>query len=137
MLISSSSVVDNDLKSSNFQNSFQQLRNHGKRHLLKRIQIPFKWGKRSMLFDTNSKEFCSNFFSVLITQNKIALNQLKELDLKEVYDDCFKLMINLETSRDDLENSQYDREDDGEEISVKGNTRAELLKRSNIPFRWG
>lgn len=135
--ICSSLNIENDSKSNNFDKSFEQLRNHGKRHLLKRIQIPFKWGKRSLFTNTDSKELCADFFAVLITQNKKELNKLKEFNLKKVYNDCFNLMINMDTDLDDFDNSQYYKDLDEEEISIKGNTKAELLKRSNIPFRWG
>ncbi|RNA11576.1 hypothetical protein BpHYR1_024908 [Brachionus plicatilis] len=137
ILICSSSIIDNNSKTRSFDGHVGKLSNPVKRHLLKRIQIPFKWGKRSLFANTNSKEFCSDFFAVLITQNRRELKRLRELDISQVYHECFNYMLGLNSLEVDSENDQFSEHSLNDEISIEGDTRAELLKRSNIPFRWG
>lgn len=159
----SSRILDeNDqVSGSNLLSTFAERRDLiGKRQIYKRIQIPFKWGKRSSSL-RDFRDLCTDFFMVLIGQNKNEINKWQEQqDIKIIYTDCFKHMVkpllNSETSQIQVEpdfdsesNSKQfkpisierefqnaDAENDNE-VSYVGNGKGILLKRQNIPFRWG
>lgn len=136
IFICSSSIIDNNLKIENFNGQESKIKSPVKRYLLKRVQIPFKWGKRSLFKNSDPKEFCIDFFAVFLTQNKQELKILRELDHNKIYDYCSDHILRLVASESDSNNKQFDEYSSGE-ISIMGNSKAELLKRSNIPFRWG
>ncbi|CAF0726235.1 unnamed protein product [Brachionus calyciflorus] len=116
-----------------------------RRQVYKRIQLPFKWGKRA---SSGYDEFCSEFFGVLIARNKNELRRLSQIDMRRVYDECFKYMLKLtllsqqetfeESTKSILKNEKEFQDDQADnEISYIDNAKATILKRTNIPFRWG
>lgn len=97
-----------------------------KRNLFKRIQVPFKWGKRSqqdLILASYNRELdkCDDLFIILMGPNRNELTKFDPADLKAVFNACFSIWI------EDLYSSQ---ESSSREASVD--------KRSfNTPFKWG
>lgn len=125
--------------------------------------IPFRWGKRSSSYLNNNlngnnklKEFCKGFFDSVYDTNELMRDENQEHALKGVFKYCFWILArssniaeekNLPNNgvnkilNDALEDSNFDQAMDNEYDSTKQefhrNEKDSLLKRNNIPFRWG
>ena len=141
----------------------------------KRINLPFKWGKRSdpsaiSMHQAQPKpDVCKDFFATLINEKSqapsLVLAKLNEYDMDNFYNGCFKSLLKqlfedqakeeeltaesesgISASLvDDSENENESSEDKVVGLSakkrsnesVKQKEKTIMLKRHNIPFRWG
>lgn len=105
-----------------------------KRNLFKRIQVPFKWGKRSSTTNqelANNLDQCADLFIILLGPNRDELTRFDRGELKTFFDVCFSTLIdslfatNTASSNEAL---------DDQVLSSKSDF---VTKRSNVPFKWG
>jgi hypothetical protein len=125
--------------------------------------IPFRWGKRSSSHLSNSlngnnklKEFCKEFFDSVYDTNELMRDENQEHTLKGVIKYCFLILARSSNiagekdlsnngvnkiPNDVLEESNFEQSMDNEYDSSKQefhrDEKDSLLKRNNIPFRWG
>ena len=106
-----------------------------KRLELKKLNLPFKWGKRSEPrinneeISINLKEICTKIFNMLLNKPLEDFYKLKESDVKKIYSSCSSVM-------DHKVNSEENQDEDSEQYYQYDGSI--LNKRNNkIPFRWG
>jgi hypothetical protein len=103
-----------------------------KRLNFKRVNVPFKWGKRALInhlsnneeqqqLNTNRSfklglETCKEFFSLLINdhaRNEYLFEQINEQELEFLYSKCFKYLVK---SSFNVNNNNGDGDDDGDGV---------------------
>ena len=125
--------------------------------------VPFRWGKRSPHYiaksESDLEEICIDLFDSTVKNEKFYERKiLSDPKYQKLLLKCFKFtsmyLLNKQEARqsaDTESNPTYDDHPDtadlphGEmaisfvknKISLKENANAHLLKRNNIPFRWG
>ena len=98
-----------------------------KRDLLKRVQVPFKWGKRASLTANtinNQLDQCADLFIILVGPNRAELTRFDQNELKNVFDSCFTIWLDtlFANAKDDSS------EDESEQVAKRSN---------HLPFKWG
>ena len=100
-----------------------------KRLELKKLNLPFKWGKRSepRLDDeeisANLKEICTKIFKMLLNKPLEDFYKIKEADVKKIYSSCSSVMDHKVNSEENqYEDGEQYYQYDGSNLNKRNNT---------------